>query len=249
MFVHSIDACNFQTFMSQLLLRYSITSMVTDKFQINFLLLPLSKLLCLQVELYWLSFVSFRFQPVSFIWSLAYLFRCIKIIPTKDALQINIIIRLFFIGEAIWSRLIKTRPSLLLPLKKQFESNTHFNWEIHVYIFIYMYLNINLIFNYACVSVCMYAYVKGLLDRDSFASQLATQMQMERLHPKIEMLLTIHSCRVPCIYAQASHCAALQQCAASVHRERVLLTRSPNGWDHFKQRCNSLVDWRMKARY
>ena len=95
----------------------------------------------------------------------------------------------------------------------------------------------------ACLLNCSWCY------RDSFASQLATQMQMERLHPKIEMLLTIHSCRVPCIYAQASHCAALQQCAASVHRERVLLTRSPNGWDHFKQRCNSLVDWRMKARY
>ena len=92
-------------------------------------------------------------------------------------------------------------------------------------------------------------HLKGLLDRDSFASQLATQMQMERLHPKIEMLLMILSCRVPCIYTQASHCAALQQCAASVLRERVLLTRSPNGWDHFKQRCNSLVDWRMKARY
>ena len=75
----------------------------------------------------------------------------------------------------------------------------------------------------------LFQRLKGLLDRDSFASQLATQMQMERLHPKIEMLLTIHSCRVPCIYAQASHCAALQQCAASVHRERVLLTRSPNG--------------------
>ena len=50
-----------------------------------------------------------------------------------------------------------------------------------------------------CVST-----LKGLLDRDSFASQLATQMQMERLHSKIEMLLTIQSCRVPCIYAQAS---------------------------------------------
>ena len=46
-----------------------------------------------------------------------------------------------------------------------------------------------------------------------FASQLATQMQMERLHPKIEMLLTIHSCRVPCIYAQASQlCGAAAVC-------------------------------------
>ena len=34
--------------------------------------------------------------------------------------------------------------------------------------------------------------LKGLRDRDSFASQLATQMQMERLHPKIEMLFTNH---------------------------------------------------------
>ena len=40
------------------------------------------------------------------------------------------------------------------------------------------------------------ALAKGLLDRDSFASQLATQMQMERLHPKIEMLFAIWYCRV-----------------------------------------------------
>ena len=46
--------------------------------------------------------------------------------------------------------------------------------------------------------------LKGLLDRDSFASQLAMQMQMERLLSKIEMLFTTRHCRVPCIYAQAS---------------------------------------------
>ena len=51
--------------------------------------------------------------------------------------------------------------------------------------------------------------VRGLLDRDSFASQLATQMQMERLHPKIEMLFMNQHCWVPCIYAQASQLCVL----------------------------------------
>ena len=54
---------------------------------------------------------------------------------------------------------------------------------------------------------------KGLLDRNSFASQLATQMQMERLHPKIEMLFAIQHCWVPCIYAQESQlCGAAAVC-------------------------------------
>ena len=68
--------------------------------------------------------------------------------------------------------------------------------------------------------------LKGLLDRDSFASQLATQMQMERLHPKIEMLFAIRYCRVPCIYAQASQLcgAAAVCCQRSIsNRDAILL--------------------------
>ena len=66
---------------------------------------------------------------------------------------------------------------------------------------------------------------EGLLDRDSFASQLATQMQMERLHPKIEMLFTNQHCWVPCIYAQAS----LQQCLSCAVLLGVLMYESYMG--------------------
>ena len=64
--------------------------------------------------------------------------------------------------------------------------------------------------------------LKGLLNRHSFATQLATQMQMERLHPKIEMLFTIQYYRVPCIYAQAS-----QMCvAAAVSKSKYKVERA-----------------------
>ena len=49
---------------------------------------------------------------------------------------------LFFNGEAIWSRLIKSRPSLLLPPKKQFESVILTLIEKYMYtcMFIYIYI-------------------------------------------------------------------------------------------------------------
>ena len=90
--------------------------------------------------------------------------------------------------------------------------------------------------------------VKGLLDRDSFASQLAMQMQMERLHPKIEMLFTTRHCRVPCIYDLRTSISTVRRCS-SVLPAFIERGCCWHGWDHFKQRCDSLVDWRMKARY
>ena len=66
--------------------------------------------------------------------------------------------RLFFNGEAIRSRLMETRPSLLPPPLKQFESNTLIEKNMYTCMFIYtvyMYLYITLIFSFICVFACM----------------------------------------------------------------------------------------------
>ena len=53
-------ACNFQIFMSQLLLKYSITSMVTDKFQINYPFL--SRFIWCVYNLNCIDYLSYSFR-------------------------------------------------------------------------------------------------------------------------------------------------------------------------------------------